>query len=65
MNVGQAWGILRGRRHGDRKRADKFLRSMSLAEGKERNKQDAQTKGSKRSKKPYRLGESVRVRTRK
>ena len=64
MNVGQSWGILQGRRHGNRKRADAFLHSMSPAEGKERNRQDAQAKGSKRSKKPYRLGESVRVKTR-
>ena len=64
MNVGQAWGILRGRRHGNRELAEKFMNSMSPIERRERNRQDSQARGSKRSKKPYRLGESVRVRTR-
>ncbi|KKM11018.1 hypothetical protein LCGC14_1721480 [marine sediment metagenome] len=65
MNVGNSWAILQGRRQGDKARAASHLNSMSPATRKERNRQDAKAKGSKRSKKPYRLGESVRVKTRK
>lgn len=64
MNVGNAWAIIRERRHGNKKFAENFLNSKSPAERKEQNRQDSQAKGSKRSKKPYRLGESVRVKTR-
>ncbi len=65
MNVGNSWAILKGRRHGDKARAASYLNSLSPAKRKEQNRQDSQAKGSKRSKKPYRLGESVRVKTRK
>lgn len=64
MNVGNAYAIIRGRRHGNKKFAENYLNSMSPVARKERNKQDAKAKGNKRSKKPYRLGESVRVKTR-
>jgi hypothetical protein len=64
MNVGNAWAIIRDRRHGNKKFAENYLNSMSPAERKERNKQDSQARGSRRSRKPYRLGESVRVKTR-
>lgn len=61
MNVGNAWAILRGRRHGNKPSAEGFLNSMSPAKRREQNRQDAQARGSKRPSKPYRLGESVRV----
>ena len=61
-SVGQAYAILRGRRNGNAKEAQGLLDSISPVARKIRNRQDAQARGSKRSKKPYRLGESVRVR---
>lgn len=65
MNVGNAWAILRDRRHGNKEQAEGLLNSKSPAARKEHNRQDSQAKGSRRSRKPYRLGESVRVKTRK
>ncbi len=64
-SVGQAYAIMRGRRHGDREKASGLLESMGPAERKERSRQDSQAKGSARPKKPYRLGERVRVRARR
>lgn len=61
-SVGQAYAIIRGRRHGDVEEAKGLLNSMGPEERAERNRQDAQSRGSKRRKKAYRLGESVRVR---
>ena len=60
MNVGNSWAILQRRRHGDKEKAAAYLNSMSPAKRKEQNRQDAQAKGS--SKKPYRLGERLRIR---
>lgn len=62
FSVGQAYAIIRGRRQGDVKKAKGLLDSMSPAERSERNRQDAQARGSRRSKKPYKLGERVRTR---
>lgn len=62
MNVGQAYAILKGRRHGDREKAAGLLDSMSPAERAEKNRQDSRAKGSARPKKPYRLGERLRIR---
>ncbi len=60
-NVGQAYAIIRGRRNGNVEQAKGLLDSMGPAERRERNRQDSRAKGSRRSKKAYRLGESVRV----
>jgi hypothetical protein len=60
-SVGQAYAILKGRRHGDQDEAKGFLDSMSNAERGERNRQESRARGSARPKKPYRLGERVRV----
>lgn len=63
MNVGQAYAILKGRRHGNREKAAGLLGSMSPVERKEKNRQDAQAKGrTKPRKKAYRLGERLQVR---
>ena len=62
-NVGQAYAIIRGRMGGNVSKAKGLLGSMSSAERDERNRQDAQARGSKR-KKAYRLGERVRIRPR-
>ena len=62
-NVGQAYAVIRGRMSGNVAKAKGLLGSMSSVERAERNRQDARAKGSKR-KKPYRLGESVRVKSR-
>ncbi len=61
-SVGQAYGILRGRRHGNREEAAGFLDSMPSAERKERNRQESQARGRPRPKKAYKLGERLRVR---
>jgi hypothetical protein len=61
-SVGQAFAILKGRRHGDQDKAKGFLDSLDPAELKERNRQESKARGSARPKKPYRLGERVRVR---
>ena len=61
-SVGQAYAIIRGRRNGNVEQAKGLLNSMGPAERKERNRQDSRAKGSRRLKKAYRLGESVRVR---
>ena len=60
-SVGQAYAIIRGRRNGNVEQAKGLLDSMGPAERKERNRQDARAKGSRRNRKAYRLGESVRV----
>lgn len=59
-SVAQAYAIIRGRRHGNEEKAKGLLDSMGPGERAERNRQDAQTIGSKRKKKAYRLGERVR-----
>ncbi len=61
-SVGQAFAILKGRRHGNTDEAKGFLDSMSDAERGERNRQESKARGSARPKKPYKLGERVRVR---
>ena len=61
-SVGQAYAIIRGRRHGNVDKAKGLLDSMGPGERRERNRQDAAARGSRRKKKAYRLGESVRVR---
>lgn len=62
QSVGQAYAIIRGRRSGNVEKAKGFLGSMSAVKRKILNRQDAQARGSKRSKKPYKLGERVRTR---
>ena len=62
-NVGQAFAVIRGRMSGNVRKAKGLLGSMGPVERRERNRQDARAKGHRR-KKPYRLGESVRVRPR-
>lgn len=62
MSVGQAYAIIKGRRQGDAKEAKGFLSSMSPGRRKEQNRQESQSRGSARPKKPYRLGERIRVR---
>lgn len=61
-SVGQAYAILRGRRNGDREKAKGLLEGMHPLRRREQNRQESQARGSKRRKKPYRLGESVRTR---
>jgi hypothetical protein len=60
-SVGQAYAIIKGRRQGDREEATGFLNSMSPAKRKEQNRQESKARGSAHNKKPYRLGERVRV----
>jgi hypothetical protein len=60
MNVGHAWAIIKNRMPGSVDEATTFLKSLSPAEGQERNRQEARTQV--RVKKPYKLGESVKVR---
>ena len=62
ITVSQAYAIIRGRRHGNTEKAKGLLDSLSPAARKERNRQDAQTHGGSRRKKPYKLGERVRAR---
>ena len=62
MSVGQAWSIIKGRRQGDADEAQGFLNSMSPGRRKEQNRQESQSRGSARPKKPYRLGERIRRR---
>ena len=62
MTVGQAYAIIKGRRHGSTEKAQGLLNSMSPGRRKEQNRQDSQARGSRRPKKPYRLGERIRVR---
>lgn len=62
-NVGQAYAIIRGRMSGNVKKAKGLLGSMDSTERDERNRQDSRAKGHRR-KKPYLLGERVRVRPR-
>ncbi len=57
-SVGQAYAVLRGRRSGNAEEASGLLNSMSPAKRKERNKQESQARGKR---KPYRLGERLRV----
>ena len=61
-SVGQAYAILKGRRQGSQEKAKGLLDSMSPAERKERNRQESQARGRARPKKPYKLGERLRVR---
>jgi hypothetical protein len=63
-SVGQAYAILRGRRHGSTEKAQGLLNSMSPGRRREQNRQESQARGSQRKKKPYRLGERVQVRKR-
>jgi len=62
LTVGRAWAIIKGRQEGDPKEAQDFLKSMPASEASERNKQDSRARGSIKPKKPYKLGQSVRVR---
>ena len=62
MSVGQAWSIIKGRKTGDAEKAKGFLSSLSPGRRKEQNRQESQARGSARPKKPYRLGERIRVR---
>ncbi len=62
MSVGQAYAIIKGRRTGDAEKAKGFLSSLSPGRRKEQNRQESQARGSARPKKPYRLGERIKVR---
>ena len=60
-SVGQAYALIKSRRHGHPEEAQGFLDSMSPAKRKEQNRQESKARGSARSKKPYRLGERLRT----
>lgn len=61
-SVGRSFALLRGRMTGDKEKAAEFLNSLSPAKRREINRQESQSRGSKRKKKPYRLGERLQVR---
>lgn len=61
-SVGQAYAILRSRRSGDKEEAARFLDSKGPAARGEQNRQESKARGSARPKKPYKLGERLRVR---
>ena len=61
-SVGQAYAIIKGRRQGDQEEAKGFLDNMDPARRKEQNRQESKARGSARPKKPYKLGERLRVR---
>ena len=58
MNVGRAYAIVRGRMHGNVKKAKELLETPPPARRQEMNRQDSRARGG--SKKPYRLGERLR-----
>ncbi len=60
-SVGQAYAIMKGRRQGNQEEAKGFLDSMPSGQRKEQNRQESQARGSARRKKPYKLGERMRV----
>ena len=60
-SVGQAYAIIRGRRNGNVEEAKGLLDSIPTAQRQERNRQESRAGGSRRRKKPYKLGEAVRV----
>jgi len=61
ITVGRAYAIIRGRMAGDVEKAKSLLDTTPAAESRERNRQDSKTQ-VRRSKKPYRLGEKIRIR---
>ena len=61
-SVGQAYAILKGRRQGNTEEAKGFLDSIPKSKRKEQNRQESKARGSARPKKPYKLGERLRVR---
>lgn len=61
-SVGQAYAILKGRRQGDAEEAKGFLESMPEGRRREQNRQESRARGRPRPKKPYKLGERLRVR---
>ena len=60
-SVGQAYAILRNRRQGNREEAAGLLNSKSPAARGEQNRQESKARGNARPKKPYKLGERLRV----
>ena len=60
-SVGQAYAILKGRRQGNQEEAKGLLDNMDPAKRKEQNRQESKARGSARPKKPYKLGERLRV----
>jgi hypothetical protein len=62
MNIGRAYAIVRGRMNGDPEEAQGFLDSIPAGKRKEMNRQNSRARGSKRTKKPYKLGERPRRR---
>lgn len=63
-SVGQAYAILRGRRHGNQEKAQGLLDGMSFGRRREQNRQESQARGTQRKSKPYRLGERLQVKKR-
>ena len=64
MSVGQAFAILRGRRHGNPEEAQGLLDSKPPGRLREQNRQESIARGGSRPKKPYRLGERLQVKRR-
>ena len=62
MNIGRAYAIVRGRMNGNADEANEFLKSIPAAKRKEMNRQNSRARGSRRVKKPYKLGERPRRR---
>ena len=60
-SVGRSYAILRGRMTGNKEKAAGILNSLHPAKRREINRQESQSRGSKRKKKPYRLGERLQV----
>ncbi len=61
-SVGQAYAVMKGRRQGNQEEAKGFLESMPSDQRKEQNRQESKARGSARPKKPYKLGERLKVR---
>lgn len=60
-SIGKAWAIVRGRLTGNIPQANELLQSMPKSKLLEVNRQESAMKGSRRKKKPYKLGEKVRT----
>ena len=61
-SVCQAYAVMKGRRQGNQEEAKGFLESMPSDQRKEQNRQESKARGSARPKKPYKLGERLKVR---
>ena len=60
-SVGKAWAIIRGRMSGNVEKAKGLLTNTPPLKLIEMNRQEASTRGSKRKKTPYKLGERIRT----